>query len=185
MSTLFKYADFVARRFSETKTDTHSHAFLTTPTSIGGRTEAANRVWLSLPDWVHAHGLFLDILEGMERPSALKKHAAIILKELEKMDALDEGVELMKRCSKWAPIHGNSRYPATLYHTDGRQVSGDAVSLSAATGLEYNHVRDLVHGRRRYYSGWCGSEKEAKRGKLRPGKKPKPRSFYTEGTPWF
>lgn len=82
-------------------------------------------------------------------------------------------------------LHGNTITELTLYHNDGRTAHGTYADLEIQTGLEYNRIRDLVKGRRRISSLWSASEKEAKRGNLKRGRKRKAVQMSTEGTPLF
>jgi hypothetical protein len=59
---------------------------------------------------------------------------------------------------------------ATLWHTDGRWVSGSMPVLATETGLDPRRVRDLVCGRRVYANGWATTPEAAAGGRRRRGR---------------
>jgi len=185
VSKLFKYASFLAGSLSQEQTVTHRWPFFLTPTAIGGKKDHTNRCFLTAADWVQTNMLFMDVLEDLKHPSILKRHANSVLKTLSDMGGPDEEYPLLLRCRKYVEHRGNARLPATLYHQDGRTASGTVRDLEIATGLPQHHVRDVVNGTRRHRNGWFASRSESMRGRLKPGRKPRPQFIVSEGTPLF
>lgn len=161
---LAKYIDLIARQSSE-------HPSPDTPHECLG-------AYVSAQTWVEAKTLLLDHMEA-QKPSGLARVLARdIIKTLRKNTAIMKVAgDLQVRSEQLSgmSVHGNTDpRPHTLHHQSGAKATGSRKELAAATGLNYDRIRDLITGRRRIALGWSASAQEAKKGPLNPGRQRKP-----------
>tara|TARA_R110002051_G_scaffold34468_1_gene76789 strand:+ start:314 stop:862 length:549 start_codon:yes stop_codon:yes gene_type:complete len=170
------YIDYIFNNAQKEKSDEAPIKINVVPVCIGGQDVAENSFYTSEENWIQANIIAMKFLETFISKKAGKRHAKYVIKKLSKLSDTEDKAYLASKCQSFLDKHGNTNAPRTLYHESGKTAYGTLQQLEIQTALSYDRVRDLTTGRRRYTGGWCASEKEARKGRLTPGRKPKKKS---------
>lgn len=172
MDYVARYAHFIARFDGEPSDErTVSHGVV--PPTFGGARSKRNTVYLNPREALHAIGMLWRIAPNFR---VKKRYARTILARLNtpEMQALGGRTTwLLQAIRPYVTGDASANTVprlATLWHSDGRSVSGSQPVLAVETGLDPRRVRDLVCGRRNYAGGWATSPQAAAGGRRKPGR---------------
>lgn len=183
-----EYIDFLVNNgLRKPKDDAVFEAFLV-PLAIGGNRNADNRVFLTAKEWADASMILMRFFSTCTARKPEISHGRLVIKMLPKLNLPEcDAGPLRNVCLRALEHSAGVLRPVRLYKKDGKEAFGTYRELEVQTGLEYNQVRDLVKGRRRYAAGWSASKEEAEKGPLKVGRKRKVEGvdFESTGTPFF
>lgn len=166
------YFDLLCARGSETPTPEKCVRHTIFPGALGGKRTKDNVCFLSEREALTAWGLLLRMCPG---DVSRGRVAQGIGRLLDRLPRTRKAAWLRRAIREYAGDRPVSDV-GTLWHCDGRRVTGTRVQLAHETGLAYNRVRDLLAGRRSSALGWAASPERAKEGPGKRGPKPRPRA---------
>lgn len=166
------YMRYVFNNATNEETDETPNALHVVPLAMGGREASDNTMYANAEDWVWAAFLALSYFDTLTVRRTGARYAKWVMKNIP-TDNVKYKDRVLELCKVFLEEHANSLLPVTIYHESGKTATGNIQQLEALTGMEYNRVRDVTSGRRRYVSGWCLTKEEAAKGKQKPGRKKK------------
>ena len=166
------YASFIAH-FDREPSDARPIAHTVIPPSFGGTRTKRNTMFLNARECLHACGMLWRIAPN---DRVRRRYARALWARLHTPEFLALGGRtawLLRAIRPFCTGDASANTApknATLWHVDGRVVSGSQPVLAVETGLDPRRVRDLVCGRRPYAGGWATSPKAAAGGRRKRGR---------------
>lgn len=161
------YAHLIAARGSLEPTPDRWVKHRVFPGPFGGRRDRENEVYLTPREALVASAMLLRLCPGEVSRSRVARGIGNLLDRLPRTRKTSWIRRAIRRYAGERPVSDI----ITLYHHDGRSVSGTRQQLALSTGIDYDRIRDLIAGRRGMARGWSASRDRAKQGPAKRGPK--------------